>query len=177
MNEGYFNDTMFEILIPTTYEPLSCNTLNQNTSLEDKIKNITTTIEEQFQKLHKYINKLNKNIEDMVKIYDESTKYYKDVAHNNYPVLNMNFRNEFEQKYNKLVSEYKKLDNNITFIYNLNKIRHYFNFQHYREELVLINTFIESCIGNYNNVKDYTTGLKKNIIIDKSLMFTIYESI
>jgi hypothetical protein len=177
MNEGYFNDTMFEILIPTTYEPLSCNTLNQKTSLEDKIKNITTTIEEQFQNLHKHINVLNKNIEDMVKIYDESNKNYQDVAHNNYPVLNMYFRNEVEQKYNKLVSDYKNLNNNITFIYNLNKIRHYFNFQHYKEELVLIHTFIESCIGNYNNVKDYTSGLKKNIIIDNSLVFTYYESI
>ena len=177
MNEGYFNDTMFEILIPTTYEPLSCNTLNQKTSLEDKIKNITTSIEKQFQNLHKYINKLNKNIENMVKIYDESTEYYQDVSHNNYPVLNMNFRNEVEQKYNKLVSDYNNLDNNITFIYNLKKIRHYFNFQHYKEELVLIQTFIESSIGNYNNVKDYTSGLKKNIIIDNSLMFTYYESI
>ena len=55
---------------------------------------------------------------------------------------------------------------------NINK---YFNFTHYKYELSLIESTIELCIFNYNNVKDYLTGIKPTLTVNDNLMFTIYE--
>jgi hypothetical protein len=77
--------------------------------------------------------------------------------------------------YNTLKITYKDIVGKIMYIYNMTHINKYFNFVYYKNELSLIESTIELCISNYNNVRDYLTGIKPTLTVNDNLMFTIYE--